>query len=39
VNKALAHLQRLGIVKELTSRKRNRLFCYSAYMDILNRGI
>ena len=39
VNKALANLQRLGIVKELSSRRRNRLFCYVGYMDILNRGM
>jgi len=39
VNKSLAHLERLGIVRELTARKRNRLFSYSQYVDILNRGI
>jgi Fic family protein len=39
VNKSLAHLERLGIVRELTSRKRNRLFSYSQYVEILNRGI
>jgi Fic family protein len=39
VNKSLAHLERLGIVRELTARKRNRLFSYSQYVEILNRGI
>ena len=38
VNKALVHLERLGIVKELTSRKRNRLFSYAGYIEIMNRG-
>ena len=38
VNKALAHLEQLGVVKELTARKRNRLFSYAGYIEILNRG-
>lgn len=38
VNRALANLQHLGIARELTSRKRNRLYSYGAYMDILNQG-
>jgi Fic family protein len=38
VNKALKHLERLNVVRELTSMKRNRLFCYTGYLDILNRG-
>ncbi len=36
VNKALAHLERLGIVRKLTSRKRNRLFSYAGYVEIMN---
>ena len=39
VNKALVHLEQLGIVKELTARKRNRLFSYQVYIDIMNCGI
>ncbi|MBU3741664.1 MAG: Fic family protein [Candidatus Kapabacteria bacterium] len=39
VNKALDQLERLGIVKELTSKKRNRLFSYAAYIEIMNTGI
>ncbi len=39
INKGLAHLQRLGIARELTSRKRNRLFSYTGYVDIMNRGM
>ncbi|MCX5875289.1 MAG: Fic family protein [Deltaproteobacteria bacterium] len=38
VNKALGHLERIGIVRELTAQKRNRLFSYSGYLEILNRG-
>jgi Fic family protein len=38
VNKALSHLERLGIVREFTARKRNRLFSYTQYVDIMNRG-
>lgn len=38
VNKALNHLQRLGIVKELTAQKRNRVFSYAGYIEIMNRG-
>ena len=38
VNKALGHLERLGIVRELTSRKRNRLFSYARYLEIMSRG-
>jgi len=38
VNKALGHLERLGIVRELTTQRRNRLFSYTGYVDIMNRG-
>lgn len=38
VNKALGHLEELGIVKELTAQKRNRLFSYADYISIINRG-
>lgn len=38
VNKSLAHLEQLDIVKELTARKRNRLFSYAAYIEIMNSG-
>ena len=39
VNKSLAHLERLGVVTELTSRQRGRVFSYSKYVDILNEGL
>jgi Fic family protein len=38
VMKALANLQELKIVHEITGRRRGRLFAYSHYMKILNRG-
>jgi Fic family protein len=37
VNKALGHLEQLGIVRELTTQKRNRLFSSSGYVEIMNR--
>lgn len=39
VNKCLGHLERLGIVRELTARKRNRLFSYTRLVHILNQGM
>ncbi|MEA3545680.1 MAG: Fic family protein [Thermodesulfobacteriota bacterium] len=38
VNKALGHLQQLDIVRELTAQKRNRLFSYHGYVEIMNIG-
>jgi len=38
VNKALGHLEHLGIVRELTTRKRNRLYSYAEYIEIMNSG-
>jgi Fic family protein len=38
VNAALADLGRLDIVNEVTGRKRDRVFSYRAYLDILNEG-
>ena len=38
VNKALGHLGQLGIVKELTAQKRNRLFSYAGYIEMMSRG-
>lgn len=38
VNKALARLEELGIVKELTGMKRNRIFSYTKYIEIMNQG-
>jgi Fic family protein len=38
VNKCLGHLERLGITREQTSRKRNRAFSYTGYLEIMNQG-
>ena len=38
VNKSLDHLACLGIVREVTGRKRNRIFSYTGYVDIMSRG-
>ena len=35
---ALGHLQRLGVVREATGKRRNRLFVYTAYMALLSEG-
>jgi len=36
VNKSLAHLERLGVVAELTRKQRGRVFSYVRYVGILN---
>jgi Fic family protein len=38
VNAALADLERLGIVEEITGRKRDRVFGYRRYLAILSEG-
>jgi Fic family protein len=38
INKALFHLERLGIVKEVTGKNRNKIYIYQHYMDILSEG-
>lgn len=38
-NKCLARLEALGIVREITARKRGRLFGYSRYVEIMNQGL
>lgn len=35
VNKSLAHLERLGVVTELTNQRRGRVFAYRRYVDEL----
>jgi Fic family protein len=39
VNKSLAHLERLGIVVELTNRQRGRVFSYGRYVEELAAGL
>jgi len=38
VNKTLEHLRRLDIIRELTGQRRNRIFGYTQYINILNEG-
>ena len=38
INAALADLERIGIVDEITGRKRGRVFGYRDYLAILNEG-
>jgi Fic family protein len=38
VNKCLGSLERIGIVRKLTGAKRNRLFSYVRYVEIMNQG-
>jgi cell filamentation protein, protein adenylyltransferase len=38
VNAALADLERLGVIDEMTGRRRGRVFRYSRYLEILNEG-
>lgn len=38
VQSAVNNLANLGIVREITGQKRNRLYSYQAYLDILNEG-
>jgi len=39
VNRCLEHLENLKIVRELTEKKRNRLFSYAGYVRIMNREL
>jgi len=39
VNKALAHLERIHVVTELTRKQRGRVFSYARYIAILNEGM
>lgn len=39
MNKSLAHLERIGVVAELTSKQRGRVFSYTRYLGILNEGM
>jgi Fic family protein len=38
ITTALAHLQKLGIVREMTGGQRHRLFLYEQYFNILKEG-
>ncbi len=38
IAKAAAHLERLGVIREVTGRPRSKLFAYSEYLAILQEG-
>lgn len=38
INAALADLERLGVISEVTGKRRNRVFSYTAFLDILSEG-
>ncbi|MBU1218791.1 Fic family protein [Myxococcota bacterium] len=38
VNKTIEHMKKLGIISEITGRRRNRVFCYTKYLEIMNQG-
>ena len=38
VNTCLVALEKVGIVQEVTGQKRNRLYAYPDYIDIMNQG-
>ncbi len=38
INTCLKQLEGISIVSELTGRKRNRLYAYSRYIDVMNQG-
>lgn len=37
INKMLNAMTQLGMVREVTGMKRNRIYEYSAYLELLNR--
>jgi Fic family protein len=38
IAKSIQHLERLGIIREITGKQRGRMFVYSDYLSILSRG-
>ena len=38
VNSAIQKLKDIGLLHEITGKRRNRIFAYQAYLDILNEG-
>lgn len=39
VNKSFGHLIDLGIVKEITGKKRHKIFVYEKYLNLLSEGV
>ena len=38
VNSAMAGLERLGLVREVTGKKRGRVYAYEAFLRIIDEG-
>jgi Fic family protein len=38
VNACVGHMRKLGLLREITGKRRRRLFVYDAYLNILNEG-
>lgn len=38
ITKSIQHLEKLGILREITGKQRGRMFVYSDYLSILSRG-
>jgi Fic family protein len=38
VTKAVAHLQKLEVLREITGKQRRRMYAYARYLAILNEG-
>lgn len=38
INKCLEQLEKIGIVKEITNQKRNKIFSYYKYIEIMDKG-
>ncbi len=38
VNSVLLRLEQLGMVTEITGQQRNRLYSYTAYINLMNQG-
>ena len=38
IAKSIQHLEKLGIVREITGKQRGRMFVYSDYLSILSHG-
>jgi Fic family protein len=36
---ALSHLVRLGVLEEITGKRRNKTFAYRRYLDLLSEGL
>ena len=38
IGKVFSHLEKLGIIGELTGNRRNRLYCYTGYLRTMEEG-